>query len=203
MKYNSLFIIILSLTAFNSHADTGKKSGYKYVIQNYFKPRKPMYLQHKSSPRNLSLHVGGSIFRETKEETLFPVSSFFFGFRQRVKEIPTVADVNLQINLFSSQLEEDRSTSIEINPQLILPDVRSGFPFYVGVGGGLGLYPRHIVKNKPALSFNTHVFTGVRLIDVYHNLGINGEVTAKLQVPFNDLKMYFEILVSGGLVFSF
>ncbi len=205
MKSLSFIFLIFLIFSPNTYGTTSShtESGYKYILKNYFSKRQPNFFSHKGSPRNLTLYIGPSLYRETKEKVLFPISSFILGFNQRIKEIPTVGDFNLQIGVQSIKLETHRGTVIEISPRFTLPDIRSGFPFYVGVGAGLGVFPRHIIKSLPALAFNAQIFTGLRFLDLYYNLGLTGELTLKMQVPFNDLKMYLEIFGSVGFVFSF
>ena len=205
IKYMKLLFVLLLLVSVKTYGATSSdtESGYKYVLKNYFSKRRPNFFSHKGAPRNLTLYMGSSLYRETKDEVLFPISSFIFGFNQRIKEIPTVGDLNLQIGIQSIKLETHRGTVIEITPRFTLPDIRSGFPFYVGIGAGLGFFPRHIVKNLPALSFNAQVFTGMRFLDLYYNLGLTGEFSLKMQVPFQDLKLYLELFGSLGFVFSF
>ena len=200
------FILLLFLcVSFEAYGAAQKdvKSGYTYVLKNYFTSRRPNFFSHKGSPRNLSLYMGSSFFGETKDKTLPAFSSFIFGFNQRIKEIPTIGDLNLQIGIQSIKLETHRGILVEITPRFTLPDIRSGFPIYVGAGGGFGLFPRHVVKGLPSLSFNAQIFTGIRLLDLYYNLGVTGEINLKMQVPFNDLKTYLELFASLGFVFSF
>lgn len=201
-----IFLIILSgfyFPSFSAEATT-KNHGYAYTLKNYFANRKSQYTQYQSSPRSISLYAGASIIRETKEDTIFPVTSMILGLEQRVREIPAVADINLQIGLQISKTDDDKtSVAIEVIPRLMFPDIRSGFPFYVGFGGGFGFYPKNIIKELPAISFNGQAFAGVRIVDLYHNLGIKGEVSLRLQTPFNKIESYMDVLGSAGLVFSF
>ncbi len=199
-----LYFILLCIS-FETYAtpQSDTKSGYKYVIQNYFSKRRSNFFSHRGSPRNLTLYAGSSLYRETKDKILFPFSSVIFGFNQRIKEFPTIGDLNLQVGIQSIRLKTHRGTVIEINPRFTLPDIRSGFPFYIGMSAGLGVFPRHIIKSLPALNFNAQFFTGIRLLDIYYNLGLTGELNLKIQVPFNDLKMYLELFGSLGFVFSF
>lgn len=201
-----LKILFISLLIFNHlqtyGKDQEKKSGYGYILKNYFSKRKSNFFNHKGSPRNITLYGGSSFFRETLNDNLESLS-FVFGLNQRIKEFPTIGDLNLQVGVESIQLKSHRSFVVEVNPRFTLPDVRSGFPLYIGLGGGVGIFPRHLVKKIPALSVNLQTFAGVRLLDLYYNLGFMAEATAKVQIPLSDMTVYLELLASLGIVFSF
>lgn len=200
---------VFIFTAFSSHGsfshEKDKSSGYKYVIRNYFSSRKPNLETHQGSPRHLALYVGASLYGEaTDQSPLKPFSTVLFGLSQRIKEFSTIGDLNIRVELLSMKFADGkREWLVNVVPVFSLPDVRSGFPVYVGAGAGMGLFPRHIVRKKPTLSLNARLLAGVRVIDWYENIGFLGEVSAKMQIPFYDNKMYLEILLNLGGLFSF
>ena len=201
------FVFIVAV--FSSHGafshEKDKKSGYKYVIRNYFSSRKANVETHQGSPRHLALYLGTSLFGETADQdTSKPFSTILVGLSQRVKEFSTIGDLSIRVELLTMKFADgEREWLVDVVPVFSLPDVRSGFPVYVGVGGGIGLFPRHIVRKRPTLSLNARFLAGIRIIDWYENIGFLGEVSAKIQVPFYDNKMYLEILLNFGGLFSF
>ena len=195
-------LVVFSFSSFLSHGSQAKK-GYKHTIKNYFSSRKPNTDTYYGAPRSLALFFGTSLHGETKDEEQQIFSSRLVGFHQRIKEFSTIGDLNLRIELHSVKLESQRSLQISITPLFTLPDIRSGFPVYLGLGGGFGLFPRHILKKQPALSLNMQMFTGVRFIDFYKNFGVTGELNLKMHTPFQDMKLYMELLAHAGFIFSF
>ena len=195
------FLTLLTLFSFSSYSSQG--TGYKNILKNYFSSRKSNTSTYYGAPRSLALLVGASVYGETKDEQQDLFSSRVFGYNQRIKEFRTIGDFNLRIELGAVELESQRSFRISVAPHFTLPDIRSGFPVYVGVGGGFGLFPRHILKKQPALSLNAQMLIGVRFIDVYKNVGFMMELNLKMHTPFQDMKLYMELLANMGFVFSF
>ena len=179
-----------------------KKSGYRYIIDNYFSKRRSSGNEGHYS-RSFTLFGGSSFYRESTVKSFNPSSSFVLGFNQKVKEIPRFGDVNLQAAIFSSKMEKQRAVLLEITAQVTVPDIRSAFPLYVGLGAGLGFYPRYIVRKIPSLSANSQFFVGLRFLDLYHNLGLSMELNLRMQYPFSELEIYIETLGQLGLIFSF
>ena len=179
-----------------------KKSGYRYIIDNYFSKSRA-FGDYDNYSRHFTIHSGLSFYRESTIKSFNPFSTFTLGFNQKIKEVSNVGDLNLQISIFSSQLATRRSTLLEITPQFSVPEIRAGFPLYVGVGAGVGFYPRHIVKKIPTLSVNSQFFIGLRFLDIYHNVGFSTELNLRVHSPFNELKVYLETLGQFGLIFRF
>ena len=202
-------ILVSFFVAFPGYGESanrgGRDSGYKYVIRNYFSSRKPNVESHQGSPRHLGLYLGTSLYGETTDQDTFnPFSSFVFGLSQRISEYPAIGDLSIRVELLSMKFaDKKREWLVDVVPVFSLPDVRSGFPVYVGAGGGLGLFPRHIVRKEPVLSFNARLFAGVRVLDWYENMGFFGEVSVKTQFPVYDAKLYMEVLLTFGSLFSF
>ena len=197
------WILLICITGLTPFGYATSESSYKNVIKNYFTKRKKNTSTFYGSPRSLTLFTGASLYGETKDEKQKPLSSYTFGFNQRIKEYTAIGDLNLKIELHSVALETQRSTQVTITPHFSLPDIRSGFPIYVGFGAGFGLFPRHILKKQPALSFNVQMYTGLRLIDIYKNFGLITELNLRMRTPFQDMKLYMELLMNVGFVFSF
>jgi len=227
MKLLLPLLFLISLNAYGV-SDKNKKSGYKYIIQNYFSKKRSNLMSYHGAPRQLTLYIGSSLYRETKNDIEFPFLDVLLGLDQRLKELSAVGDINLQIGLHKIRLTNQKSSmAIAISPRFILPDLRSGFPIYVGLGIGMQVFPRHILQDLPSLTFNTQFFTGIRLLDIYHNVGIVGELSLKAQPiphvvelsevelsedgnpdnnkkPFiTDSKVYLELTGTLGITFSF
>ena len=181
----------------------GESSGYKYVIDNYFSKRKSNIESYQGAPRHLKLYLGASVYGETETRKFDPLFSRALGFSQRIKEFPARGDLNLRVELQSLRLLSHRTELISIVPVFIFPDVRSGFPVYVGAGGGMSLLPLHLVRRQPALSLTGQIFAGLRLVDWYKNAGLSGEMSLKTHLPFYDRELYMEIFITLGFLFSF
>ena len=117
--------------------EDSKKSGYRYIIDNYFSKSRSSGVYQDYS-RSFTLYSGLSFYRESTVKFFKPFSSFVFGFNQKVKEIPHLGDVNLQVAIFSAKLEQQRAVLLEITPRISIPEVRTTFPLYIGLGAGFG-----------------------------------------------------------------
>ena len=179
-----------------------KNQVIRYIIDNYFSKSRSSGVYQDYS-RSFTLYSGLSFYRESTVKFFKPFSSFVFGFNQKVKEIPHLGDVNLQVAIFSAKLEQQRAVLLEITPRISIPEVRTTFPLYIGLGAGFGFYPRNIVKKIPSLSLNSQFFIGLRFLDLYHNLGFSAELNLKIHSPFSELEIYLETLAQLGLIFRF
>lgn len=107
------------------------------------------------------------------------------------------------MSAFSGQMERQGSFLLEVTPRITIPEVRTTFPLYIGLGAGIGFYPKHIVRKLPAMSLNSQFFIGLRVFDIYHNLGFSTEINLRIHFPFNELNIYLETLGQMGLIFRF
>lgn len=176
--------------------------GYKSIIKNYFSGRKSNTRIFYGAPRSLSLFAGTSINGENKDSKQRIFSSRVLGFNQRIKEFSTLGDLNLKVEWSSIKLEE-RATEIRITPHFSLPDIRSGFPIYIGTGLGIGFFPSYIFEKAKFFSASSDMYVGLRLLDIYKNFGFLTELNLKMRFPFQEMKLYTELVLSLGLVFSF
>ena len=204
-SFNSLLVMLIFL----SPLSYGKEDyGYKYTLKNYFSKRKPNAHSYQGSPRSLSLYFGTSLQGETEDKKLGLLSSRLLGFSQRIRDFPTIGDWNLNLEIHSMALavhtkKPQREILLNISSTFSVPDIRSGFPVFVGAGGSFGLFPRHIIKQKPAISVGAQIFTGFRILDWYKNVGLQTSLNLKMYVPFNDKKLYMELIANFGFLFSF
>lgn len=197
-----IFLVFSSLSwGEENNAEPSKKSGYRYIIDNYFSKKRSSESYYNS--RSFTLYSGLSFYRESTKKSFNPFSSFTLGFNQKIKELPYLGDISLQISLFSTKLERQKAALLEITPRISVPEVATAFPLYVGLGAGFGFYPHYVIKKKPSLSVNGQFFVGLRLLDLYHNLGFSGELNLRIHSPLNELTIYLEMLGQFGLVFSF
>lgn len=182
--------------------EKSEKSAYRYIIDNYFSKRDSSTLSSHYT-RSLSIYSGLSFYRESSVKLFPSFSSVVFGFNQQIKEIQGFGDVNIQFSFNSLQLERQRAVLLEVMPQFSFPEMRSTFPIYMGLGAGLGFYPRNIIRKKLSLSLSGEFFLGLRFLNLYHNLGFSSEVNLRIHTPFNELEVYLESLVRVALVFCF
>ena len=182
--------------------DSEKKSGYRYIVENYFSKRASLG-SYYDYDRAFTLSSGTSVYRANKDKTFKPFSSFNLSFTQVFKEITFLGDLNLKFSIFSSQMSKQESTLLEVTPFITIPEIRTSFPFYIGMGLGLGFYPRYLIKQLPAISVNTQFFFGFRFLEIYHNIGFFTELNLRIQYPFSELKTYLETVAQFGLIFRF
>ncbi len=182
----------------------GAETAGPRALKSYFSGTGGLGEPARALTQKLFLYGGVSVYREVKEKAMPPFSSFVFAFEQRLREFPKIGDLSLQIGVHSAKLlAGGRATAVELGPRFSLPSGKNSFPFYTGAGMGLGVFPRHIIKSKPALSFNFQMFAGLRFADLYENLGCLFELNLQMRAPFSDLQIYLDALLLGGLLFSF
>ena len=174
-------------------------SGYTDSVKSYFS-KKEEPAPHR---RSMLLYVGSSVYSAAKGFKGDPFASVILGFRQQFKEVMGIGDFSLKTEIQSLKLKTGRATQINVTPVFSLPGAGSGFPVYVGLGGGIGFYPYFILDSKPSLSVNLQLFTGLRLLNLYENLGVNGELALHAHIPFREERLYMETITSLGLIFSF
>ena len=182
-------VFVFCAAAFPGHGR--EASGYKYTLKNYFADRKPNESLSQGYFRRLGLYIGTSVHGEEGPNTIKPFSTMLLGLSQRLREFPLFGSADLRVELRSMRLSTHREWLISVTPVFSLPDVSSGFPVYAGAGGGVGLFPRHLVKKRPVLSLNALLFGGVRMVDWYENAGAFGEVGVQFQLPFYEMKTVY------------
>lgn len=179
-----------------------KKSGYRYIIDKYFSKKRSVE-SYNTYARNFNLFVGSSFFRESTDKRQSALSSVILGFNQRVREISNIGDLNLQVAVYSSQMKHRRAFLLELSPRVTIPEARSSFPLYLGLAVGVGFYPRYFIREIPSLSVSSQFFTGLRLLDIYHNLGLSVEINLRIHAPFSEERVYLENLIQLGLALRF
>lgn len=187
----------------SAFAEKSKKSGYRYIIDNYFSKRKSHLGEYADYSNTFALLVGTSLYRESKKREFKAFSSRIISYNQKVKEIGGWGDLNLQVAIGASQMERQGAFFIEITPRITVPEVRTAFPLYLGLGVGLGFYPRYILQDQAYQSLNSQFFVGLRLFDIYHNLGLLAELNLKVHSPLSELTVYVETLAFLGLILRF
>ena len=206
MMLKRIVFCFLFFFAFFSWGEQGypetPRSFYRHLVDKYFSPKRfdEKYANHS---RSFGLYSGFSFHRESTSKTFHPSSSLTLGFNQKVRELFQVADIDLQFSIFFTKLERQKAILLELTPRISFPEVQTAFPFYIGLGAGLGFYPRNIVKKMPALSANAQCFIGLRFLEIYHNLGFFTEWNLRVHVPFNELEIYLENFAYFGLIFGF
>ena len=199
LKRFCVFILFIPFVFVWGETEDSKKSGHKYTVDNYFSERQA----HHNYLESFFLSSGVSFYRESTKNVFNPFSSFVLGFNRALGKIHNFGDANLQVSVFSSKMAKQKTVLLEVAPRISIPEIQSAFPIYVGFGAGLGFYPYHIVRKIPFLSVSSQFFTGLRLFDLYHNLGFYMELNLRLHYPFSELEIYLEILGHLGLIFRF
>ena len=194
---NLLWISLIFVSCSFADSKDKKKEGYRYTVRNYFSGG-------ESTPRrDMVLYLGSAVYSGAKTFKRKPFSSFIAGFRQQIWKISNIGDISLKTEIQSFLLKTGRATQINVNPVFSLPDTENGFPIYVGLGAGIGFYPYYILMGEPSLSLNGQFFTGLRLVNLYENLGLSAELVLNMHVPFKESQLYMETIASLGLLFSF
>lgn len=195
-----LYLLLLVFFFFNPVISSGSEGkSYTSSVKRYFSG------SGASDQRSMVLYLGSSIYSDNavKNFKRKPLSSWVLGFQQQIKEISGLGDFNLKTELQNFRLTTGRATQINITPVFSLPESENGFPVYVGLGAGLGFYPYHILKGNPFFSLNTQFFTGLRLTNLYENLGLHVELALYMHIPFQDKRLYMDTIASLGVIFSF
>lgn len=193
-----LCVLFFSGEVLGREGEAEKKSGYRYILKNYFSKRQAINYDYS---RSFALSGGLPVYRASGKKSFEPFSSLSLSFNQKVSELPDFGDFSLQVFVSSAQMEKQRAVLLELNPRISIPEIRTLFPFYLGLGAGLGFYPRHIVRQIPALSFNSQFFMGFRFLELYYNMGLFSELNLRIHYPFNESTFYLETLISLGLIF--
>ena len=196
------FIFLFFSLNIQAKDSSEKKSAYRYIIENYFSKRASSGAYYDYS-RGFTLSSGFSMYRANRDKVFPAFSSFNLSFTQNVKEIAFFGDLNLKFSIFSAQMARQKSTVLEVTPFITIPEIRTAFPFYLGMGFGFGFYPRNLIQQLPAFSVNTQLFLGFRFFEIYHNLGCFTELNLRIHYPFSELTVYLETLAQLGLIFRF
>ena len=201
-KISVAFIFFFFSLNLQAKGDSEEKLGYRYIVENYFSKRASSG-NYYDYARAFTLSSGGSIYRANTDKVFETLSSFNLSFTQVFKEITFLGDLNLKFSIFSSKMSKQKATLLEVTPFITIPEIRTTFPFYVGMGFGFGFYPHYLIKQLPALSVNTQIFFGFRFLEIYRNIGCFTELNLRIQYPFSELKTYLETSTQFGLIFRF
>lgn len=199
LKKICVFILFIPSVSAWGETEDSKKSGHKYTVDNIFSERQTRHNYLKS----FFLSSGISLYRESTKKSFTPFSSFVLGFNRTLGGISNFGDISLQASVFSSKMEKQKKVLLEVSPRISIPEIQTVFPVYIGFGAGLGFYPHHIIQKIPSLSASSQFFAGLRLFDLYHNLGFYTELNLRLHYPFSELEIYLEVLGHFGLIFRF
>ena len=199
-----IFIACLLFSSFSLQAknNSQKKSGYRYIIDNYFSKRVSSGKYYDYS-RAFTLSSGFSIYRASKDKDFKPFSSLNVSFTQTIKEINFLGDLHLKVSMFSSQMPTQKATLLEVTPFISIPEIQTTFPFYIGMGLGVGFYPRYLIQKLPSASINTQLFVGLRFLEIYYNLGFFTELNLKIHYPLSEMKVYLSTISQWGFIFRF
>ena len=198
-KFYFFILFIFFFSGQEANASQTKESGYQYDVEGYLSK---VGSSEDAYSRNFTFYGAVSFYRESTDKSFEPFSAFAVGLNQQIREIPYLGDLNVQFSVFSAQLKERRSIILEITPRISFPEVKTDFPVYTGLGVGLGFYP--VLPQKEILFIcKWPVFVGLRLHELYHNLGLSTELNLKVHSPFNESTIYLELLGQLGLVLDF
>lgn len=200
--FTALFFSLSLQAEENVEESVEKKSSYRYIIDNYFSKRASAG-GYSDYSRAFTLSSGLSMYRANEDKTFDPLSSFNFSFTQNIKEISSLGDLNLKLSIFASQQASQKATLLEVTPFITIPEIRTAFPFYIGMGLGFGFYPRYLIKPPPIFVVNSQFFFGFRFFEIYHNIGFFTEFNLRVYYPFSELIVYLETLAQAGLIFRF
>ena len=198
----ALLLLLFSSNLQAKEKSAEKKSGYRYIVENYFSKRASSGNYYDYS-RSFSLSLGAPVYRANKDKSFQSFSSLNVSFTQTIREIDSFGDVNLKLSVFSSRMDKQRAILLEVTPFITIPEIQTAFPFYVGMGLGFGFFPRYLIKQLPAFSVNGQFFFGFRFLEIYYNLGFFTELNLRIHYPFSEITTYLETLAQFGLVFRF
>lgn len=180
-----------------SAADQGRKPVWRRLAETGGEER-------RKKPGGMILYAGPSLYGDNTEKKFKgrSFSSFLMGFQQQIGSAPLLEDLYLKTEIQNFHLKRGRATQINITGAFSRPGWEKGFPVYVGAGGGLGFYPFHILKGRSFASLNAQFFTGLRLLNLYENLGLNLELSLHLHYPFSEQELYMDVFAGLGAFFS-
>ena len=158
----------------------------------------------QEKPSGMILYAGPSLHGDSTEKRFKSrsFSSFLMGFQQQIGSAPILEDIYLKTEIQNFHLKKGRATQINITGAFSRPGWEKAFPVYVGAGAGFGFYPFHILKGKPFLSLNTQFFTGLRLLNLHENLGLNLELSLHLHYPLREQELYMDVFFGLGAFFN-
>ena len=158
----------------------------------------------QEKPSGMILYAGPSLHGDSTERRFKSrsFSSFLMGFQQQIGTAPILEDIYLKTEIQNFHLQKGRATQINITGAFSRPGWEKAFPVYVGAGAGFGFYPFHILKGKPFLSLNTQFFTGLRLLNLHENLGLNFELSLHLHYPLRERELYMDVFIGLGAFFN-
>jgi hypothetical protein len=112
-------------------------------------------------------------------------------------------DVALRLDFTEYTVADSRAQKLSFLPMFLFPLSESRFPFYFGLGAGLGVFFKQ-VAGESDLSFDYQLVTGVRFMDLNEsNAGFFVEFGMKNHVHLLSSGQVNGTALSAGAVWSF
>ena len=165
------------------------------------------FQSRKKASSYLQFHVGNTfskdqafLWGEVRREK--QVARMTAGITYRPKGRRKILDTHLRGDLISFSLQNKRLLKLSLLPLFFtLPSLDSQFPVYVGLGGGLGIFINEQLYDESYFSFDYQFIAGLRLFEVFENIGANFEVAYKNHLFLFNNGGHKALYVSLGVSF--
>jgi hypothetical protein len=157
--------------------------------------------------RYLAIHAAffpaDSAFKWGESDRSDGVGRFNAGVTYRIGEWVNTMDLALRFEYTSFRLAEGSASKLSVMfPVVMFPDANSRFPLFFGGALGFGIFGSQLSKES-ALSLDYSIFGGIRLFDVYQNLGFLIEGGIKNHVHVLSDGQFNGTYAAVGMAFAF
>lgn len=162
----------------------GRAAAQKYFV------KEPQY-ESGINTRLLSLHIGGYLKSRAHQWGSQPKSQHVgletMGVTYKIGEWTRTMDLNLRVDYFQYQVDQEKPIKVSFLPLLTFPDAATNFPLYFGMGAGVGLFLNQL-ERESSLSLDYQLIFGFRWTDLWNRGGIFIE---------SGIKDHFHLLSDG------
>jgi hypothetical protein len=111
-------------------------------------------------------------------------------------------DVNVRFDFNEYKVDEESATKLSVMPLWTFPRAQTKFPLYFGFGAGAGVFFTQL-QDESNLSLDYQLVLGIRMIDLYENLGAFVEFGMKNHIHVLSDGQFNGMPLSAGAVFTF
>ena len=183
----------------------------KKAARQYFSERKRPASSSRRSPssdgaRHMNIYIGGYLddkqYRWGDLDREEDVGEMIFGVQYRIGEWVNSMDLFFRGEFQTFDIDSDQPNKLSLMPVIAIPDAKSGFPLYFGVGGGLGIFFSQLDKESD-LSLDYLLMTGLRFPQLFGTWGFNFEVGMKGHIHLFSSGQFDGVYYALGAVFEF
>jgi hypothetical protein len=219
--FTALLLLVFALPAFAQQVEVNDSDAVNAPVQNdggrdkakqYFQTRKSnapaAAADPSATPHLLALHFGGFFQGQSYkwgENDKQGAGRFNGGVTYRMGEWVNSMDLSLRAEYTSYWWNDDKNEyarKISFSPIITFPDSNSRFPLYFGAGPGIGLF-MHQVADKSPVAFDWQIFGGVRVLNIFQQVGVMVEAGVKNSVLLFSEGQFNGVYINVGTVFAF